>query len=704
MCATDHRLSTERFQAQEATNDILIKDQKLKGFIMKKTSSGYQVIHKDGQVEVLSNANNTYDTSVPVQLYAPNGRSLDLSWTLSGGQPRLQRIRDGSQVLLDINYQTGSVQLTRAPNTTESSTLTCSLTSNRLTGIQLPLDEKSAWKFEYQNFGKIACLSAVTSPGGLVEAVTYKTDGHQLPQGAPYSSIPTVSSHVIWPGGSQLAIKTIYTYSDKNFLAYQSGNTWKQNEDNLYQANADYEHSTVAQIVGGVKTTYVYNKFHLLVSTRLEKGTEQIIREIVFNASNSTPFDGQPAQYQLPKTIQTTNRDTATSHSRTETTKHEFDEWGNLVSKTEPSGIVTDRVYYSVDGEKDPSTGDVLCPADPNGFQQHLKREMVIPATSSCATPARTKSYKYRALSTATAAIREIQNAEGDQTLSTTEYTYVDQKDSRDHGRFSQRVTRLLGKYATTYKWTWSYPTSDQLKGVRTTTTFDNNGEQDSTTSSLSTGLTLSHTDKDKNEVRFQYDRIGRLIKETVSPGTAYEASRQISYALGDGATGHRVTTTDFKGVQTRQTTDGLGRVALVERQDDPNVTSATPFRIIHERVYDGTGQCVRADDVDWVARDLIPLEIRNQRKMEYDDWGQVYKVTDSSGVVRMSVTDPIELTHTEGIEGQSQIKTQFNKFGSATKKSVIAKTGEQYSKIDYVYDGLGRLASETDNFGRVTD
>ncbi|KAI6091211.1 hypothetical protein F4821DRAFT_281153 [Hypoxylon rubiginosum] len=702
-------LSTgERFQAQEATNDILIKDQKLKGFQMKKTTSGYQVIHKDGQVEVLSNANNTYDTSVPVQLYAPNGRSLELSWTRSGEQPRLQSIKDGTQVLVDIAYQSGSVQVTRAPNTTESSTLTCSLANNQLTGIQLPLEDKSTWKFNYQTFGKITCLARITSPGGLVEEVTYNADGHRLPQGAPYSSIPTVASHVVRPGAKQLDMQTDYTYSDKNFLANGSGNAWKQSEDNLYQANANYEYSTVVQVKGGTKTTYVYNRFHLLISTTHEKGTKQIVRGIVFNGTSTAAFDGQPAQYQLPKTVQTTFRDTATTYSRVETTTYEFDEWGNLITITEPNGLVTDRLYYSVNGEKDPSTGDVLCPADPNGFQQHLKREMVMPKASSYATPTRSKSYTYRALTTATGAptssfigVRQIQSAEENQTLSTTEYTYVDQKDSRDHGRFAQRVTRLLGSYTTTSKWTWSYPTSEQLKGVRTITYFDSKTETDSTISSLSTGLALSNVDKDGNEVRFQYDKIGQLIKETVSPGTAYEASLQIAYALKDGEAGHRVTVTDFKGVQTRRTTDGLGRVILIERQDD---SDPRPFRTTHERVYDQVGQCVRTDDVDWVTRSSTATEIRNRHTLQYDDWGQVYKVTDSTGVVNVSVTDPIQLTHTEGIEGQSLIKTQFNEFNAIIKKSVITKTGEEYSKIQYAYDGLGRRVSETDNFGRVTD
>ncbi|XXG98285.1 DNA replication protein psf2 [Hypoxylon texense] len=710
-------LSTgERFQAEEATNDIIVKDQKLKGFLLKKKDYGYQVIHKDGQVEVLSNASNTYDRSVPVQLYAPNGRLLNFSWTRFGEQPRLQSIQDGSSVLLDITYQESSITITRAPNTSESSTLTCSLTNNRLAEIQLPLEEKPAWNFAYQTFDKVTCLSRVTSPGGLVEEVTYSADGHLLPQGAPYNAIPTVASHVVWPGGTQLAIRTNYSYSDKNFLAYESGSDWKEDQDNLYQAKADYQYSTVAQIVGGAKTTYVYNKFHLLVSTRHEKGTKQINREIVFHASDDTTFDNQPAQYQLPKTIRTILRDTATPYSRTETTQHEFDEWGNPISKTEPNGIVINRLYYSVAGEQDPSTGETLCPADPYGFQQHVKRETVTPKESPYSAPTRTKSYKYRALSTATGAptssfvgIREIQNAEGDQTLSTTEYTYVDQKDSRDHGRFAQRITKLLGKYATTYKWTWSYPTTDQLKTVKTTSSFDNTVDQESTISSMSTGLVVSTTDKDGNEIGFQYDKIGRLTKETVSPGTAYEATKQNEFALGEGGIGHSVTTTDFQGAKTRQITDGLGRVFLVERQDDsdplnPGSSSPGPFRTIHERRYDEAGQCIRADDVDWITRGIITTELRNQKKIEYDDWGQVYRVTDSSGIVSMSITDPIQQTHTEGIEGQSQTKTQFNDFGAAIKKSVIGKTGEEYSKIEYAYDGLGRLASEKDNFGRVTD
>ncbi|MCJ1239215.1 hypothetical protein MMC14_007209 [Varicellaria rhodocarpa] len=362
-------LSTgEQFRITETASALTVDDQKLKSFQFKKKDSNFQIVHKDGQIEILSNANDTYSATVPVELYAANGRSLKLSWIVSGDQPRLRKVEDGSEVSLEIGYTDSQTEIIRAPSSNGSSTLSLVQRNNRLVKLQLPLEEKPSWNFAYETFDQTTCLTSVTSPSGLMEQVQYKAKGHRLPKGAPYETIPYVISHTVRPGCSQPPIRTKYSYSDQNFLAYGAGFDWKAGEDNLYRAQDEYRYSATVQVEDGPQTRRIYNRFHLLVSIHQQHGTKQVNRDFTFYALKNTSFQDQPAQYQLPKSIQTTYKDTVNLASRTETNQHTFDEWGNPTQKIDASGVKVDRVYYPAVGEQDSRTGEVLCPADPHGF------------------------------------------------------------------------------------------------------------------------------------------------------------------------------------------------------------------------------------------------------------------------------------------------------------------------------------------------
>lgn len=76
--------------------------------------------------------------------------------------------------------------------------------------FRLPLEEntQAAWKFVYETFNQITCLTSVNSPIGLLEEVQYNPKGHQLPNRAPYETIPYVISHVARPSKQHPHIKT----------------------------------------------------------------------------------------------------------------------------------------------------------------------------------------------------------------------------------------------------------------------------------------------------------------------------------------------------------------------------------------------------------------------------------------------------------------------------------------------------------------
>lgn len=709
-------LSTgEQYQVTETTSLVTVRDQKLKSFQFKKTNSGYEVVHKSGQIEILSNANNTYNTTVPIEIYAANGRSLKLIWIRAGEQPRLSKIQDGLQDLLEMDYTPNVIRITRAPRTTEASTFTLLRSNNQLVQFGLPIANASPWTFSYRALGPITCLTSVRNPIGLVEELTYRERGHQLPNRAPFDAIPYVISHTMRPGSQQPPIITLYSYSAFNFLGFNGGRDWEQGEDNLFRVPHDYQYRTTVTEQGGAGTSYVYNKFHLITETQRQQSTKRITQSIVYHALGNTEWSDQPAQYQLPKSIETSYHDFVNGSSRTETSQHIFDEWGNPIQDLQANGIKIDRVYYPATGDKNTATGEVFCPADPHGFQRHLRTETVTPPRSLYPTPSRSQHFRYRELPTTSDArtgyfvtVQQIQSREDDQDISSTEYTYIDQPALRDHGRAKQQVTRLAEKYSMTRNWNYQYFNAEKLTQTVQIISFDGHSFQDERHYSLFSGAFLFHQDQNGIPTNFQYDRIGRLLTVIVSPNTRYEASRRYEYDLAPGGVGSRVTVTDAKSVQTRYITDGLERLRQVERQDDDGQydvkkTYHGTFRLVSERSYNALDQIIEEVEVDWLRINGQSVEQRDSQRIEYDDWGQQNRLIHSNGVVVSSTTDPINLTHTQGIEGLGTTRTQLNIHGAPTQRTLLRSDATLYSEIKYGYDGLGRLVEQTDYFGRTT-
>ncbi|KAL6796315.1 hypothetical protein GGI42DRAFT_331333 [Trichoderma sp. SZMC 28013] len=717
-------LSTgECYQAIETASGLLhVKDQKLKNFYATKVGSDYQIAYKSGQTELLSNANDAYNLSVPVTITAANGRALDLVWIRNGDQPRLSKVQDNGEDLVVIEYSSAQVTITRAPNTPDESTFTLVRRNDQLTSIQLPTDDTdgtTAWQFTYESFSNgFLGLQQVTSPTGLIERVEYQPDGHRLPKGAPHATIPYVISYVVRPGREQPDMITKYSYSARNFLGYDGTQDWSQEGDTLYLVPAEYEYTATVQVDGGATTIYHYNKFHLTTQIVRQQNTKTVTQTITYYAAMNTAFDLQPPQYQLPKSVVITHADKASGASRTETTTTEFDDWGNPTQEIKPDGLSVTRTYYPPDGQGDD------CPADPHGFQRHLKTETVIPAASDFTAPTRVEQFTYLSLATAQEApvndlvlIKQRTTAvEGAATtLSTAQYTYVDEPETRDHGRVRQLKTWVsTEETATTQTWAYAYVAA---KGVfqttQTTISYDNVTAVDESENLLSSGLLVGQTDHAGVQDAFQYDKLGRCVRATTAVGTLQEATRCIDYAINGEEVGYQVTLTDAKGVQTQYLTDGLERVCQVLRQDDDgdwdaasNVYSGT-LRAVREYSYNAQGQTSEMVDIDWLrasGENAPPVEQRSSKQLEYDDWGQICKTTDTStGVVSLSVTDQIALTRTVGIQGEGQTRTTLSLSGVPTQIELLFKDGTPYSQVKYRYDGLGRLVEEEDACGNKT-
>ncbi|QSZ29625.1 hypothetical protein DSL72_004141 [Monilinia vaccinii-corymbosi] len=704
-------LSTGEHYQISNTGGLRVEDQKLQSFQFQQQGSDFQIIHKDGQIEVLSNAHNVYHTSVPVKLYAANGRALTLIWRAVSGQPRLSKVQDGDEVLLEINYRDPQVEIVHSPGNPEPSIFTVVIRDSQLQEFWLPLTESPKWKFSYNSFGPLICLSNIRSPLGLVEEVTYNPSGFQLPPGGPYKSIPVVKQHIIKPGNQQPAIKTLYDYSksSNNFLGFGAVDQWKYGEDNLYRVRDTYQYKATVSVEGGQKTEYTYNKFHLMVRTEQLQNGKQITQTVEYYAKPNVALEHQPAQFQLPRSVKTTYCDLATpSVLRTESTSHEYDQWGNPTLDIQTDGITTTRDYYKAEGEAG------SCPPDPHGFQRYLKKQTITPAKKSGAAPVWTTLHTYIQMPTANDAptpsfvlLQKSQSFADDGPCNCRiDRTYVLQPDGRDHGRYKQQTSMLYNKYAMEQTWSYQYA-AEQFSETMQLQSFDHFQVKNKTSYSMAEGWIMSHVDEADVETQFKYDRIGRQIRTTVSPGTAYEAKEIQEYVLLGDTAGYTLTITDAKGVKTRSTTDGLQRVCQVERQDDDGEMKlgayTGTFRIVQEKKYNSLGQCISMTDIDWLRGSKELKKQAASHDYEYNDWGQVCKVTDSNGVITLAVTDPIAQTYTEGIKGQGQKKASFESQDCLVQTALLDANGRVYSKVNYTNDGLGRKIQEKDSLDHTT-
>ena len=243
--------------------------------------------------------------------------------------------------------------------------------------------------------------------------------------------------------------------------------------------------------------------------------------------------------------------------------------------------------------------------------------------------------------------------------------------------------------------------------GFSATYSYDANGNQTAVTVSR----TLPSGQVETITTGFQYDRLNRAIKTTLSDGTMISAvynemgqksvsidqlGRQTTYsydAMGrltlttypDGlkesstydAEGRRLSSTDRAGHVTNYTYDSLGRLTKTTYPDGTSTTT----------VYNAIGQAVSATD----ARG-------NTTTYEYDAAGRRTKVKNSLGHVSTFTYDAagnqLSMTDAKG----NTTRYEYDAAGRRIKVIYADLTIEMTT-----YDALGRIIARTDQAGRIT-
>lgn len=740
----------ETFKVNPGPDGMKIPEKKLDTFHFHDLGNQrYKVEHKSGLIEVLQVGQGQF--AMPVEMHSAQGHHVTLEYAAFGSHPLLSKIRNADRtVLLSLQRSGNILEAKLYPDSAQEAVFVLNIIGGETKSLELPTKDpdlptegNAAWRFEYLSMSGLSLLKDVYTPVGGHETVSYSGSPHSFP-GLTDRTLPRVQWHKRDPGFDQPVIETRYEYdrTGHNFLGYGSGVIWSNDGlDNLYRDGVirGYQYETSEILWDAVtqqqvrKTRRVFNRFHLLVFEEVsqkasipDKDDTLLVTETEYYADPLADFAVQPAYYQLPKSVARTWRNAATTLPRyTEVVTSTYDDFGNLLVQVNADGVTETSTWYDALGEDG-------CPADPQGFVRNIKSKTVTPAASDYGSaPTLQTRYRYveypglggngRWLGLSDETLAQVVDDQPQIELRCLTHEYINSpEDPQRHGLLSKMQQTLHGRAdtLTTTEYAYSIGTSARTGTLvmRTETTLIGYDDQPLAPirkvireeHALTNGANLLSTDDVGTEILYQYDRLGRVIEETVAPKTTYQASRTYSYTLLPAAQQQaQQRSKDVNGVETVTWLDGLGRVLKVERRDaDALGGNPQAFRETYRATYNNFGQLTSETITDWEGQKNVALT----NTFEYDAWGERYKVTGADGVVRITENDPPTQTlrsWSQSLETPQKIigktRSTLNRFGKEDKIETLEAEDKLISEIEFLYDGLGNCVEQIDPMGEST-
>lgn len=702
----------DQYKIVENTTTVLIQQNKLENIKFQKFTDHYKLIYKSGVVEILSSPSSVNDVKVPVTIYSPLGRALQLQWNLTGDFPQLLSIQDEENTLLKISYS-GYTTITVWPLSIEEKVIRVIQSNQQLTSFSIIQDSDTpVWNLEYHTVGGNNLLHGITTPSGMSESVTYVANQIKFPSAAGQTSLPRVTVHARLPGAQQPTIRRTYQYSTNNYLGYGLSAPWSNSSDYLYNNATNYLYWSEEHLTDGeesIVTRRTFDNFHLLREEKTTQNNSQKLTTADYYAISGATYDNQPDNFLCQKSKVVTYSNTVTNEARSETTTYEYSLDGNLLSQAEPDGKTTTWEYF-------PAIGGEECPADPHGFCRYIKSETVTPAGTEFDTPVKAKHYTYISIPTAAGAQEVLDHAVvQNSVLSTSDkkvllqvaQEYLADNSSPYYGKVFRSTISKAGveggalDYVSTEETTWE---TDDIYATRTVMyyPFDYDGTNHTSMIVKYYPLSLKEyivTDTEGNTTEYYYDDLDRLTKSIKNRLSIYETNINYTYQMEEiepesGVFVPSMTIKDEKGNTSKNIYDGLGNIVRQAKLINDVWT------VVFERKYDSFGREYYNDRRDR----LNDIDALVSQEMAFNDWGMVKSIQYNDGHYEYNDYDPITMKATlwqeSATETTSQTVTQYNVNNAVTSKWKINSLGQNIGVKNFHYDGLGQLRSIVDDAG----
>ncbi|WP_170315030.1 polymorphic toxin-type HINT domain-containing protein [Saccharibacillus brassicae] len=490
--------------------------------------------------------------------------------------------------------------------------------------------------------------------------------------GNPYALLTSVQH--------QTGAKTFYEYENvpvKRYIGADSSNeayrVWARKDQLTYEngTTEDYNRQTVSYtsdlgVSFGQKMT---------LGSTLRNGlteTQYTYRKEVLNADTPAAYyldrttvsaEGktQTTSYTYGKTVNGRNYAAATpttvtmtdnQTNDTFTTTSQYDDYGNVTSRTEPNGKTMAATYDATKHWLTSSTETV----DQNNKQ--------------------VSSLTYNAQGDVTQIVSR-QNSSSGEMVNQADYTY-----DAFGNLLTQRLKNGTQDRTTTVQYDPMYQQAFPTQVSTAVTDADGNKSTITTSSAyqLATGDLSSSVDASGRSTLYGYDLLGRTIQVT-------QPDNSILLASYDDI-GNRITVTDENGQKRVMKWNALGQ------QIETGYYQGDQYVVVLRVGYDPYGRPIWNEDA-----------LGNRTRLDYDAWSRVVSTTGAdSSATTVKYNDAARTVTTTDPEGYAKVQTA-NRWGQIVQVQERASQESQLNVLQKkTYDSIGgNVLTETDGKGQTT-
>lgn len=581
----------------------------------------------------------------------------------------LSRIENSVGNAITITYSPQEVRLMQGDRTVVYNKQVSSATSNKelLTSVTDAAGRRTTYDYSIKaaKFNLVGSTPNTSNPYALVSAVTHPTGAKTV-----YQYEPNVTKRYL---GSSAVNETYRLASMSDQLVYSNGTVEDKNQKTItYIGDMGSSYSTdmnfsVSIEKDGVLTKYDHKKdyvdstlgsFYYNIKTTQSVNDEQRVVTKTYDETRRLPVPNQVSTHYVK----------AGTASETTTTSQTFDEYGNVLTATDPNGITNTFVYDSV---------------------THLLKSVSEPFTS-------TKTKKTEFTYNAQRSPAQVQMKENDQLLRQTNYEYDSYGNvisSREKGNNGDLLQQF--EYGAQYK--NAFPTkltvqSNDIDGNLQTSTqlFEYD---------LSLGQMTKRTDGNGNSTAYQYDKLGRMIHQN-NPDSSY---RSVHYLDSQ----NEIEVIDELGLKRHTKFNQLGW------QTHTGVTLGGVYQTKFQYGYDNSGQPIWEEDArgnrtatkydKWSRAIEITKADLTKATVYYNDIQRTIETTDADGAAKRETYDKLgRIVQNETIDPVNGNQVQ-QKLGYDLVGNTIYEEDGMGNRISYSYNAAQELTNVTDQDGLVT-
>lgn len=409
-----------------------LKHQKVKDFILKDAGDGnYCIWNSSGDAVIISPTNYIIGNNhcqLATMMFNASGDQISFEFDPSG---RISKILDGDKSeLMTTMYAGSTTTIILFPQTKFKKTYNFTIQNSYLTQISCDTEENGTiyWTLESGTnsdnltnvaFGGNNALLSIKYPTGVKHSVVYNVNSDALisPDG---TYIPCIKSSVTDHAGGQPPIRKNYIYDDqrRNYLGYGSGlSSTSLNDDLLYTCNDNDYNYNVTEIVlnesleEAFRTTYTYNKYHLLASECFKDAQNNAKRTTTntYDASlfNGTDHDDLPTWFQNPVDVTVITEAVVDGINQVKSLTRHYEYYGSesnyceglIKSQTFANQKKVSYEYYRADGtepgcERNPH----VIASDPAGWPSNYHKSITVSDISEAETEMLRLEFDYKSL------------------------------------------------------------------------------------------------------------------------------------------------------------------------------------------------------------------------------------------------------------------------------------------------------------------